>query len=141
MVTMPISKLWSVAAEHSLSGLRAGHMLSQHITLWKSDRIHIAPKLPWKKCFKHTLARAMGYMNMMGHQAIKECFNIELVCTVKWREMEFLGDKFLPSSVQWRLPEMKWVKLIYDETRIFHFSHSYIKKELANFRHCIAKNA
>lgn len=38
-------------------------------------------------------------MNMMRHQAIKECFNIELVCTVKWREMEFLGDKFLPSSV------------------------------------------
>lgn len=77
----------------------------------------------------------------MGYWVIKDCFNRELVCTVKWKESKFTGDNSylqpLGKGCQ------KWTgsqKKMCAKTRIFHFSHKSLKESLQILDHNIAKN-
>lgn len=72
---------------------------SKHRTLWKWNGIQISLKLSWKKILSIHWLKEWDTWAWMGHWTPKECFNREMVCTVKWKEIQFLGDQFLPFSL------------------------------------------
>ena len=82
-----------------------------------------------KEMFKHTLTRAMRYMRMDGGLGIKECFDRELVYIVKWSKIKFIGHQFWPCSPSVKNARSELGERSCEETKIFHFSHGFIKKE------------
>lgn len=78
-------------------------------------------------------------MARTGYWGMQECFNRELVRIVEWSEIESVGHQFLPCSPSVKNSRSELGERTREETKIFHFSHSFIKKELENFRQYSAK--